>query len=74
MKYITIQKDLKCKECGYIFPIHRKLHKNHKAGHIKHMYCPSCRKVTEHIEMSKEDIYNSQPIYREIKNLIFIQN
>lgn len=67
MRCHTIQKELKCSECGYIFPIHRKAHRNHTSGHIKHMYCPKCMQITAHVEMSNEEIFGFQPIYREVQ-------
>jgi hypothetical protein len=63
MRCCTISKNLKCSDCGYIFPIYRKAHKNHKTGHIKHMYCHICKNVTVHIEMSKDEIYKFQTAY-----------
>lgn len=46
----TILKELKCMECGTIFPIQRKKSKNRAIGHIKHLWCWVCKKITAHCE------------------------
>ena len=37
-----------CEECGTTFPIWRKRSKLKTDDHIKHMWCPTCQKVTAH--------------------------
>jgi Zn finger protein HypA/HybF involved in hydrogenase expression len=64
MTYSTVQKDLKCSDCGTVFPIHRKVQKNHSTGHKKHLYCFKCQRETAHIELGKEGVYHFDPIYR----------
>jgi hypothetical protein len=39
-----------CSKCHNVFPIARKKSHNRSTGHIKHLYCPVCEKVTEHVE------------------------
>ncbi len=39
-----------CKECGGVFPIRRRACRKRKRGHIKTMYCPWCKKTTQHKE------------------------
>lgn len=39
-----------CEECGGTFPIPRKRHQLRKRGHVKHLWCYRCKKVTAHIE------------------------
>lgn len=45
---------LKCEECAYLAPIHRKTHKTKKKNHIKHMYCPTCKETKGFIELGEE--------------------
>lgn len=37
-----------CEECGTEFPIWRRKSRLKDDDHIKHLYCPTCRKVTAH--------------------------
>lgn len=46
----TIDKDLACKECGFVQTIRRFQGKNKESGHVKHIYCVMCKDVTEHEE------------------------
>ncbi len=41
---------LVCRECGTEAPIWRKSSKRKKQGHVKHMWCHACEKVTAHVE------------------------
>jgi len=41
---------LVCRECGYPAYIQRRLARLKKEGHVKHLYCPSCKRTTAHIE------------------------
>lgn len=41
---------LKCTECNEKIPIPRKRGQMRENGHIKHMYCPYCKKITPFIE------------------------
>lgn len=36
-----------CSECGYEMPATKASGMTHR-GHIKHMYCPKCQKITLH--------------------------
>ena len=40
-------RDFRCAVCGTVAPATKTRHKTSK-GHIKHMYCYVCQKVTEH--------------------------
>ena len=40
----------KCEECGNDFPVPRKNNKFREKGHIKTIYCPFCKKKTQHVE------------------------
>ena len=51
MKRITVMKYLKCLKCDFVLTIHRKANKNQPDGHIKHMWCPKCKKKTAHKEL-----------------------
>lgn len=46
----VIQKKLRCPECGNVAIIHRRENRNRPNGHIKHMWCFICKKVTGHVE------------------------
>lgn len=37
-----------CEFCGLEFPIWRKASRLKTDEHVKHMYCPACRRVTAH--------------------------
>lgn len=39
-----------CTECGAEFPIWRKSSRLKDGRHVKHMWCPSCGKVTAHVQ------------------------
>lgn len=39
-----------CTECLTEFPIWRRSARLKDARHIKHMYCPQCKKVTAHTQ------------------------
>ena len=39
-----------CSECGMINYAAKEAGKMTKKGHIKDLYCPSCEKVTKHIQ------------------------
>jgi hypothetical protein len=57
----TIQKQLKCECCNSVFPIWRKIGRNKSQGHVKHLHCYSCKKVTAHIELDEfKDSINYQ--------------
>lgn len=49
---------LVCTECNNSFSIPRKNSKRRKEGHIKHLTCFKCNKITKHIEdnRSKQEI------------------
>ena len=41
---------MRCCKCGGTFPIRRKRGHTRKRNHIKTMYCPWCKHVTQHLE------------------------
>lgn len=43
-----------CKECEQAMYVPRIVGRFRPKGHIKHMYCVNCRKVTEHREISND--------------------
>lgn len=47
---------LLCSECNGPFAIMRKKNKRKKAGHIKHLYCLRCRKVTARIDTNNDGV------------------
>lgn len=54
-KQKVVQTELFCGECGMKMPIIRKASKKKSKGHLKHMYCPSCKEVQGFLEQSVED-------------------
>lgn len=42
---------LKCPKCKNIQSINRRLCLLKKAGHVKDLWCPICKKRTKHIEL-----------------------
>lgn len=54
-KQKTIQTALYCSECDTKMPIVRKASRRKSKGHLKHMYCPTCKIVTEFREQEVED-------------------
>lgn len=53
-KQMTVKSKLICEECGNVFIIPRPRAKKREEGHIKHMNCPKCQKVTAHIESNRD--------------------
>lgn len=49
----VVQTMLECEDCGFQMPIFRKQARQKKKGHIKHMYCPNCRKTKAFIEQKE---------------------
>ena len=45
-----IRSNLVCRECSDVFPIQRPTNRVRKENHVKHLWCPRCMEVTEHIE------------------------
>jgi hypothetical protein len=39
-----------CRRCHGVMPIQRSRSKRRKQNHIKTMWCPWCRRVTQHFE------------------------
>lgn len=54
-KQKMIQARLECPECKTVMPISRKAGKKKVAGHIKHMYCPTCKEVRGFEELGNID-------------------
>ena len=46
----TVISELTCKICGQVMYVPRPKEHKRKIGHIKHLFCPKCKKVTEHVE------------------------
>lgn len=51
----TVLTTLECEVCGTQMPISRKASKQKKPGHVKHMYCPKCKKTQAFIERVEAD-------------------
>ena len=50
--------ELRCEECGELFPIPRMMHKRREEGHIKDLWCYRCKKITKFKEnTNNENIY-----------------
>jgi len=39
-----------CPECGQVITLPRKSSKKRKRGHIKDLYCPTCKEVRKFVE------------------------
>jgi len=50
-KVKTVLTYLECPECKFEYVISRKESNQKKIGHIKHMYCPKCRRKQGFIEL-----------------------
>lgn len=48
---------LLCPECGSTFPISRRLGKQKKLYHRKKLYCVTCKKETNQIEIKDIDMF-----------------
>lgn len=46
----TELREVACETCGHRMPIQRRRSKLRSTGHVKHMYCPTCEKITAHTE------------------------
>lgn len=48
--------NLECSECGNVQTIHRRLNKQKKKYHVKHVYCykNTCQKVTAPVEVQDD--------------------
>lgn len=57
-KHISISKCI-CTECGMEMPIPRPKRIREKE-HIKTMWCPTCKKETDHIEIREFDFIDKQ--------------
>lgn len=55
MKRKTVLTRLSCEVCLFEMTIPRRVNKQKKPGHIKHMYCPMCFKEQAFIEGNTED-------------------
>ena len=83
----SIVSDLMCLDCGNVFPIRRMILHQKKEGHIKDLYCPTCKMETKHFELkdkdkflwkynhlTDEDIKDIKPIDNEIDNVLYFNN
>lgn len=57
-KQVMVYSKLECQECGSNLNIPRKRAKKRSEGHIKHMYCPTCKLTTGFIETNKDKSYD----------------
>lgn len=55
MKRKTTISELTCPECGTVMFVPRRLSKKRERGHVKTMWCPTCKKKTDHIEGGSND-------------------
>ena len=60
MKCKTVRSDLLCSECGNVFPISRTIKGQRPRYHIKTIYCPICKRSTDHIEVKDLDLLLAQ--------------
>lgn len=60
MKRKTVRSDLLCSECGNVFPISRTIKGQRPLYHIKTIYCPTCKRSTDHIEVKDSDLLLAQ--------------
>jgi hypothetical protein len=71
----TMSTDLLCLECGNIFTIARGVNNLKSNGHIKHLMCPRCEKLTEHFEVRDAGLMRKelefQPNRNEKEQLIY---
>lgn len=56
-KQHTTTSNLACTECGHVFPLARKTGKRKAVGHIKHLWCITCKAETAHEEKESEYAY-----------------
>lgn len=47
--------ELRCGECGLVFPIPRMKHARREKGHIKDLWCYRCGKITKFKENCEND-------------------
>ena len=47
--------ELRCAECGSVFPIPRRISHRRENDHIKDLYCYRCARVTKFKENEKDD-------------------
>lgn len=55
---------LRCPKCNNVQYINRRLSRLKKNGHVKHLWCPICRKRLGHIEF---DAYKDYVIEEEME-------
>ena len=46
--------DFYCKKCGFVIPLPRS-RKQREKGHVKDVWCPHCKDVTQHDEVRSVD-------------------
>lgn len=54
-----------CEECGMKIPLPRKKRKQREKGHIKHLHCVKCQKITAHTEVRSCDL-EERYLYQEV--------
>lgn len=54
-KQSVVLTELNCGECDCLMTIPRKVSKQKKPGHVKHMYCPMCDIEQPFIEGKRKD-------------------
>lgn len=50
-KYFTVS-DFVCQECGEIIPLPRLKAEQRENGHVKDLYCPTCKKMSKFKEVT----------------------
>jgi hypothetical protein len=60
--------DFYCTHCGTHIPLPRKVQKQREAGHLKHIYCPTCREDRQFIEIRPFGSYTLDDFIIELEN------
>jgi len=61
----VVQTSLICPECGNVFKIWRKIHKQKELFHKKRLFCVFCNKEVNHIELKNIDIFLANLEYKD---------
>lgn len=66
--------DFFCTECGQKgIPVMRRPGGQREAGHLKNLYCPHCRKETNHVEIRSFGKYRYEDFLKEYSLGRFVQ-
>lgn len=55
-KRTVVYRDFKCPDCGYFRSATKRASKATGVGHLKHMYCPICKKDKNFIQVAGKTI------------------